>query len=243
MPANVAACDAVGRRHTSRQQPARIDAIGRDADAQLANRGQYLGLDTARNQRVLDLQRRNRMHGVCSSNRSGRRLRHADVAHVTRLHHLCDSANGILDRHRRIDARRLVQIHVVRTESLQRVCQKIFHRGRARVDADERAARRAHPAEFHADEIAVAWHPGQCFMEQQLVVPHAVKIPGVEQIDSRVQRRMDGGDGLLFVRRAVHPGHAHTAQPERRDLRPVFPEPRFAHGDVQVHFVPPAAGP
>lgn len=49
------------------------------------------------------------------------------------------------------------------------------------------------------------------FGDQQLVMAHAVEIAGVEQGNTGVKRRPDGGDTLAPVARPVGSGHAHAA--------------------------------
>ena len=83
------------------EQPARENAVGGDADPELLAGRQDLGLDPARDQRVLDLQVADRMGRVGAPDRLGADLREADVANVPGLNHLADRPDRLLDRDRR----------------------------------------------------------------------------------------------------------------------------------------------
>ena len=86
-------------RPVAADQPAREHAVGGHADAELPARGQDLVLDAARDQRVLDLQVADRVHGAARRIVSGADLRQPDVADVAGLDHLGDGADRLLDRH------------------------------------------------------------------------------------------------------------------------------------------------
>ena len=189
------------------------------ADAELAARRQDRVLDAARDERVLDLQVGDRVHRGGAADRVGADLGQADVAHVAGLHQLGDGADGLLDRHLRVDAGRPVDVDVLGAQPPQRVGE--------RSSAPPPGARRCRPsrrrrvaqgAELDADAHAVAAAPRERLADEQLVVAHPVEVAGVEQRDAGVQRGVDGGDALAPVGRPVEVGHAHAAEAERRDL-------------------------
>ena len=68
--------------------------------------------------------------------------------------------------------------------------------------------------------------PLQSVADQQLVVAGRVVVARVEQGDAGVERGLDRGDRLRLVGGAVEVGHAHAAEPERGDGRPVEPSER-----------------
>ena len=70
---------------------------------------------------------------------------------------------------------------------------------------------------FTLEDHLVAIAGPQRLADQQLVVAGAVEVAGVEQVDARVQRGVDGGDALRLVGRTVEVGHPHAAQTEGRD--------------------------
>jgi hypothetical protein len=115
------------------QQAARQHAVGGHADPQLAAGRQDLLLETAREERVLDLQVTDRVDGGRAANGVGAGLREADVADIARLDHLGDRAHGLLDRDVRVDARRPVDVDVVGPKAPQRVGEEVPDRLRAAV--------------------------------------------------------------------------------------------------------------
>ena len=86
-----------------------------------------------------------------------------------------------------IEPRRLIEVDVIRAEPLQRIRERRLHRRGPRVEAEEVTARIALRAELHLDERALAPPAFQRLAQQQLVVPHAVEIAGVEQGDRRAR--------------------------------------------------------
>jgi hypothetical protein len=144
----------------------------------------------------------------------GADLGEADVTHIAGLHHLRDRADGVLDRHPRVEPRRPVHVDVLDPEPLERVGEKGLHRRRPRVQADPPLARIAQGAELDADPVTIAREPTQRLGDQHLVVPHAVEVAGVEQVDAGVERRMDRGDALGAVGGPVKPRHAHASEAE-----------------------------
>ncbi len=96
------------------------------------------------------------MDGVGSARRVGAGLGQADVAHVAGLDHLGDRADGLLDRHRGVDAPEPVDVDVIGAEPAERVGEDVLDGGGAAVDADEGVGRIAHRAELDADRDGVA---------------------------------------------------------------------------------------
>jgi hypothetical protein len=106
------------------EQPARQHAVGGDADAELAARGQDRRLDAAREQRVLDLQVADRANRRSTPQRFDAHLGEADVAHVAGVDHLAERADGLLDGHRWVESRRAVDVEVIGAEPAQAVARK-----------------------------------------------------------------------------------------------------------------------
>jgi hypothetical protein len=116
------------------------------------------------------------------------------VTNVSSLHHVGDGADGVLDRHRGIQPRGLVEIDMVGAQPPQRVGEKVLHRIRPAVVAEEFEVRAAHRAEFDRDEGALALAAFERLPDQHLVVPRTVEVAGVEHGDAGLERGMDGGD-------------------------------------------------
>ena len=86
------------------------------------------------------------------------------------------------------------------------------------------------PAELGGDDDLVP-EGGQCLADQFLVDVRAVHLGGVEEGDAAVHGGADQRDHLLPVGLlAVAAGHAHAAQPDRRDLRAAGAECALVHG-------------
>ena len=211
------------------QQAPRQHSVGRDADAQLAADREDLVLDAPRQQRVLDLQVGDGVDGGGPPDRLGADLGQPDVAHVARLDHLGDRADGLLDRDGRIESRRPVDVDVVRAQAAQGVREEVLDGLRSGVDAEPRPLGVAQRAELDAEEHVVAPPVAQGARDQQLVPARAVEVAGVEQGDAGIDRGVDGRDGLALVRRPVEVGHAHASQPDGRGRRARRPEPSRLH--------------
>ena len=152
--------------------------------------------------------------------RLGADFRQPDMPDVTGADHVGDGADRVLDWHCRIEPGRAIDVDIVGAEPAQRVGEKVLHRRRPAVVADEHAGRIAQRAEFHRNDHAVARHAFERAADQHLVVAHAVEVAGVEKIDAGIERGADRGDAFGFVRRSVDARrHAHTAEAERAYLR------------------------
>ena len=178
-------------------------AVCRDADAELARRLQDLVLDPPRNQRVLGLDITDGVHGVRPAERVRADLGETDVADVPGLHHLGEDTDGLLDRQRVVDPSRSVDVDVVRAQSAQAVGEEVPDRRRPGVDAAPAPVRSAQGAELHAENDVLAPAATEGVAKEQLVVAHAIEVTRVEESDSRVEGRVNRGNALLIVGRAV----------------------------------------
>ena len=82
----------------------------------------------------------------------------------------------------------------------------------------------AQGAELHRDEGALAAAALQGLVQQHLVLPGAVEVAGVDQVDAGVERGVHGRDALGIVGRPVAAGERHAAEPEGGDARAVAAE-------------------
>ena len=82
--------------------------------------GSDLVLEVAGEQRPLALERGDRVHGVGPADRVRRRLGQAEVADLAGLDELGHGADGLLDRHGRVDPVLVVEVEVVDAEPLER---------------------------------------------------------------------------------------------------------------------------
>ena len=172
--------------------------VGNEADAQLAQQRQQLGLWVTGPQGVLGLQRGDRVHGVGAADRGGAGLGQADVADLALGDQLGQSADGLLDGGVRVDPVLVVQVDVVGAEPLQGALDRGADVRRAAVEdagaatgvRDEAELRRHH-------HLVAAALDGPA--DQLLVVEGAVDLGGVEVGDAQVQRPVDGANRLGVV--------------------------------------------
>ena len=130
--------------------------VGHEADAELAQQRQQLGLRVAGPQRVLGLQRGDRVHGVGAADRVGAGLGQADVADLALGDQLGQRADGVLDRGVRVDPVLVVQVDVVGAEPLQRALDRGADVGRAAVEDAGAAAGVRDEAELRRQHDLVA---------------------------------------------------------------------------------------
>ena len=138
------------------QQAARQDAVGRDRRCRAHGRpGGSPARSRARSGSTRSAGRRSggRRRPAGSCPRPPPRGR---CAARTRPPPAGDRADGLLDRHGRVDPRGPVDVDVVRAEPAQRVGQEVLHRLGPVVDADPAVRRVAEPAELDADRDVVA---------------------------------------------------------------------------------------
>ncbi len=195
--------------------------IGHEADAQLAQQRQQLGLRVTGPQGVLGLQRGDRVHGVGAADRVRAGLGQADVADLAFGDQVGQRADGLLDGGIRVDPVLVVQVDVVDAQPLQRALDRGADVRRAAVqDAgaatgvrDEAELRRHH-------HLVAAVLDGPA--DQFLVAVGAVDLGGVEVGDAQVQRPVDGADrlGVAALPDVVVAGHRHGAQPDPGDVQP-----------------------
>src|SRR4051794_17898198 len=190
--AEVVLVEVLGLGEAAGQEAAAERAIGDEADPELADGREDLVLGVARPQRVLGLQRGDRVHGVRAADRLRRGLGQAEVAHLALRDELGHRADGLLDRHRLVDAVLVVQVDVVDAEALERRLARVADVLRAAVDAQTLAVLAAHVAELRREDHVVAT-VGDRAPDELLVGERAVHVGGVEGGDAEL--RGPGGCG------------------------------------------------
>ena len=191
---------------------------------EFADRGEDLGFGVAGPDRVLGLQRRDRMHGVGAADGGRRRLGQTEVAHLARRHELGHGPDGLLDRRVGVDPVLVVEIDVVGPQPGQRRIAGLPHVLRPAVDgARGRILGVAHVAELGGDDRLVAARP-QGPAEEDLVGEGPVHVGGVEEGQAQIEGAVDGGDRLVVVTGTVELGHAHAAETLARHDEPLTPE-------------------
>ena len=102
------------------EEPAAERAERHQADAELVQDRDDLLFGFAPEQRVLALQRGDRLHGVGAADGAHAGLGQAEVADLARLDEFLDGAGDVLDRHLRVDAVLVQQVDPVGAEPPQR---------------------------------------------------------------------------------------------------------------------------
>src|SRR5262249_14277457 len=97
MVAEVAGIGRARLRRVAADEAAREQDGSGDANAECAAGRQNLALDAAGDQRVLDLEIDDLVHGGGAADGLHTDLRETDLTHVARLHHLGNCAHGLLD--------------------------------------------------------------------------------------------------------------------------------------------------
>ena len=192
---------------------------GNEADAQLAQQRQQLGLRVAGPQGVLGLQRGDRVHGVGAADRGGASLGQADVADFALRDQLGQSADGLLDGGLRVDPMLVVEVDVVGAEPFQGALDRHADvRGAAVEDAGAATGVRDDAELRRQDNLVAAALDGPA--DQFLVGVGAVDLGGVEVRYAQVQRPVDGANrlGVAAFADVVVAGHRHGAESYAGDV-------------------------
>ena len=203
-----------------------------EADPELLERRQHLRLGVSRPQRVLALQRGDGLDRVRAADRLRRRFGQAEVPDLALPDQLADGARDVLDRDVRVYAVLIEEIDRLDAQPSQRGLRDLLDVLRPAVHADlfAFAGRVEREPELRGDHHPVA-ERRERLAHELFVHERAVRLRGIEERDAALDRRPQERGHLPPVRgRAVGGGHAHAAEPDRRDLRAAGSEPARAHG-------------
>src|SRR6266542_4941022 len=204
----------------SRQEPLPERAERDEPDPELLEGRDHLLLRLSPPQRVLALERRDRLNRVCTADRLRARLREAEVLDLALADQLLHGARDVLDRHARVDAVLVEEVDHIDPESLERgLCDLLDVLGPA-VEAAPVCFtfEGGLEAELRGDHDLAA-EGRQRLAHELLVRERPVDLGGVEEGDAVLDRRTDEREHLLLVcRRAVAKAHSHAAEPDGRDL-------------------------
>jgi hypothetical protein len=169
----------LGAHHGTGQEAAAQRREGHEADAELPEQRNHLGLEIAFPQGVFALQRGYRMHCVSLADVRDTRLGHAEVAHLAFAHQFAHGAGHVRHGDVGIDAVLVEKIDVIRSQALQRGVHDVANVGRAAVGAfdlslDDLEAELG--GQRHLRALV-----GQGAAEQFLVGKRAVNFRGIEE--------------------------------------------------------------
>jgi hypothetical protein len=141
-----------------------------------------------------------------------------DRSHIAGFHEVNHRTDRVLDRHRLIQARRAIDVDVIRAEPDQRIREEVLHRRGLCVNAAHAVVGAAQHAELdrELDLVAAA---GDRFADEELVVSRAVEVGSIKKCHAAFDRGVNDGDALRVVRLAVGAGHSHAAESDSRGYR------------------------
>ena len=211
--------ELVRRAEATREEAPAERRVRDQADAELAQGREDLVLDMPGPQRVLGLDRRDRMDRVGPADRLGARLRESEVADLAGRDELGHRPDGLLDRRVGVDPVLVVEIDVVDPQAGQRSLARLVDVLRTPADRPRRRIARAQPdPELRSQDDLVA-PVGDRPPDQPLVGMGSVHVRCVEEVAPQVQRPVDRRRRLGVVGRPVERRHPHAAEADRRDLR------------------------
>ena len=135
-------------RRRAAQQAARQHAVGGHADAELGKAREDLRLGSTTDERILDLQVGDRMHGVRAFDGVDPHLRQTDRADIASVDEVGNGANRVLDRHSRIEPGGPVDVDVIDAQPLQRIAEEVFHGDRPGINTCPAAVGRRRAPNF-----------------------------------------------------------------------------------------------
>ncbi len=144
----------------------------------------------------------------------GAGLAKAEVAHLALFHQPRHGADGVLDRHGRVDAVDVIKVDDLDAETLEAGVTGDRRVIRLAVDAAALPTRPADVAEFRGDQILVA-PPLDGRADELFVDAGGIGVGSVEHGDAKLGRLMDGRDRLHVVGHAVVGAHARATEPDR----------------------------
>ena len=212
----------LGTLHIPGEEAAAERRERHEADAELAQQRDDTRFEVALPQRVLALERRDRVHGVGAADRILASLGEAEEADLPLAHELGHRADDVLDRHSRVHAVLIEQVDPVGGEAAERALDGFADVCRAAVQPRDPAVRVELEAELGGDDdpVASALELLEGARQQFLVLVRPVCLGGVEEGAPQLDGPMDGGDGLALVallRGAVRVAHPHQAEAEHGD--------------------------
>src|SRR5271166_457294 len=213
----------------ARQEALAQGTVGHEADAELfAGLDNAVRLRSARPQRILVLQRGDRLDGVGAPNRLRTGLRQPEMLHLARRDQLLDCAGDILDRHVRINAVLVEEIDALDAEPLERGIRNLLYLLRPAIHARHLAVHDIE-AEFGGDHHLTT-EGLERLADNLLVSKWAVYLGRIKEGDAALNCRADQGDAVVLAQRmAVAEVEPHAAEADSRDLETAFSKSTLLH--------------
>ena len=167
------------------------------------------------------------MHRVGAAHGGRGGLGEAEVPHLALLDQPGHGADGVLDGHARIHPVLVVEVDAVDAQPLEARLAGLRHVLGPAVDPGG-AVRLPQVAELGGQHHPVALAP-EGPAQQLLVLPPAVHVGGVQEVDAQVEGAVDDRDGLRVVALAVDVGHGHAPESDGRDGQCALAECTLLH--------------
>jgi hypothetical protein len=195
-------------------------------DPQLFERRQNLSFRLAPPQRVLALERRNRLNGVCAADRLHAGFGQPEVLDLAFANQVLQRTRDVLDRDVRVHAVLIEEIDAVGPEALQRCLSHIANVRRTAIEACLLAVLELEP-EFRRNHHLVANRPER-LADQLFVRQWSVRFGRIEERHATVECRPKDREAVFTgCSGAVAKADAHAAETERRHFEPLLPNVRF----------------
>jgi hypothetical protein len=173
--------------HLSREEAPAKRTKWNESDSKFLEGRQHFRFRLSPPQRIFALERRQRLNGVCATNRLHSWLRKSEVLYLAFLNQLFHRAGNIFDRHAGIDAVLIKQIDNIGPESFQRSVGDLFDVLRPTIESNLLTFSTKLESELGSNYDSLT-HRSQRFAHEPFVRERAVGLGGVEECDASFHR-------------------------------------------------------
>src|SRR6185295_3277461 len=186
-----------------------------EADTKLFKRRQNLSFWFAPPQRVLTLECRYGLDGVCAANRLSPGFRETEVLHLAFTNQVAHGTRDVFDRHVRIDAMLIEEVDPVGLEPFQRSLRDVADVRRTAVETGLLAALELEAELRRDDHLVTQWR--ESFADELLVSERPVGFRRVEERHAALEGGSDDRDAVFTAGSgAVPEAEAHAAEAKGR---------------------------
>ncbi len=175
----------VERLITAGEKTAAQGAVGHESDPQLTRGTEDLVLGVSTPERILGLQRRDRLHVVRAADRCGAGLRQSQVAHLAFFDQTAHGTDGLFDRNLGVDTVLIVEVDMIDPQALKRSVAGAAYVVGFSADALETLVVTPHDPEFRRDHPVVPTIFDRS-ANQPLVLERTVHVGCVEEVEAQL---------------------------------------------------------
>src|SRR5271157_4328827 len=229
--AEVVRRQVIDRLELAGQEAATQRTVSDEPNAQFAHARQDLGFGLAAPERILRLQRGDRVNRCGPTDRCGCSFRQPEVTHFSRLHQVRHRPDRLLDWRVGIDPVLVVKVDHIDAQSLEAGVTALPDILRIAPDPEEFPIRTADVAELRRQ-----YHLPAAILDRladkDLVSSHSIDVRRVEQVPAGVQVTMDDADRLRVIHllRVVELAHPHAAEADRGYAKTTLAKSTLDHG-------------